>query len=145
MRRPTTLMPSPFDVALEDIDPQIVKQAEHDADTRVALIAALREERIERGMSQTDVADELDLAQSAISEFENGNTDPRLSMIQRYARAVDASITVLFDHVDVRHTLHSWNQPNQKGVTALRTETRMDWGQNDHQKGFTQWRNVAQS
>ena len=51
MRSTNTAMPSPFDAALEDIDPQIVKQAEHDADTRVALIAALREERIERGSS----------------------------------------------------------------------------------------------
>lgn len=144
MRRPNTPMPSPFDVALEDIDPRIAEQAEHDADTRVALIAALREKRIERGMSQTDVADELDLAQSAISEFENGNTDPRLSTIQWYARAVDASITVLFGHVDVRQTLHSWKQPNQKGVSALRTEDRMDWGRNDHREEYT-WRNVAQS
>lgn len=132
MRSTNTAMPSPFDAALEDIDPQIVKRAEHDADTRVALIAALREERIERGMSQTDVAEELGLAQSAISEFENGNTDPRLSTLQRYARAVESAITVLLDHRDVRATLTSWTCPSHgTSVTRIHESTKWPKGERE--------------
>jgi transcriptional regulator with XRE-family HTH domain len=45
------------------------------------------------GLSQTAVAREMNTTQSAVSEFEGG-TDPRLSTLQRYARAVGSSIEV---------------------------------------------------
>jgi transcriptional regulator with XRE-family HTH domain len=45
-------------------------------------------------MSQKQVAQAMQTTQSAVSELEGGATDPRLSTLQRYARAVGAELTV---------------------------------------------------
>jgi transcriptional regulator with XRE-family HTH domain len=44
------------------------------------------------GLSQTDVAREMGVKQPTVSGFENEGSDPRISTLQRYARAVDGKI-----------------------------------------------------
>ena len=46
------------------------------------------------GLSQGRVAERMGTTQSAVSDLENGKTDPYLSTLQRYARAVDARLDV---------------------------------------------------
>lgn len=60
-----------------------------DAVERERMIATLVEWRDRAGMSQKQVAKAMGVGQSTISQFE-GSTDPRLSTVQRYARAVGA-------------------------------------------------------
>lgn len=76
------------------LDSAELRNALRDAEVRSELMAALVARRKEVGLRQREVADRMETTQSAVSEFEAGSTDPFLSTLQRYARAVNASISV---------------------------------------------------
>lgn len=59
-------------------------------DSLVQLRKALR-------LSQTTVAERMGVRQPTVSGFETEASDPRLSTLQRYARAVDARIRLVVD------------------------------------------------
>lgn len=77
-------------------DPEI-KGAFEDAQMRSDITAQLREARKAGKISQLAVAEAMGTTQSAVSEFERGETDPQFSTIQRYARAVGARVRVVVD------------------------------------------------
>lgn len=87
---------------VDDLDVYIAEQMQNpqfagayaDAETRAALLAGCVKARKNSGLTQTDVARIMETTQSAVSEFEGGGTDPRLSTLQRYARAIGAEIVV---------------------------------------------------
>jgi transcriptional regulator with XRE-family HTH domain len=56
------------------------------------LLVRLREARLQKGLSQTEVAARIGTTQSAIARLESGAADPRLSTVQRYAEAVGADL-----------------------------------------------------
>ncbi|MFR9767073.1 helix-turn-helix domain-containing protein [Nocardia sp. SC052] len=58
------------------------------ADEQLNLILGLREIRIQRQMSLADVATEMGIDQSQVSRLESGSTNPTMSTIRRYAKAV---------------------------------------------------------
>ncbi|MGS2805350.1 helix-turn-helix domain-containing protein [Nocardia sp. MW-W600-9] len=58
------------------------------ADEQLNLVLGLRAIRQRRGMSLADVADRMGVDQSAVSRFESGGTNPTMSTIRRYAKAV---------------------------------------------------------
>lgn len=68
-----------------------------DAGTLHRVLDALVKRRCDLGITQGDLAERLGVRQPTISEFENESSDPRLSTLQRYARAVGAEL-----HVEVR-------------------------------------------
>ncbi len=72
-----------------------------DAEVRSALLDALIAARGRRKLTQEAVAKEMCTTQSAISELEGGATDPRLSTLQRYTRAVGEAIYVSLDPYNV--------------------------------------------
>jgi predicted NBD/HSP70 family sugar kinase/transcriptional regulator with XRE-family HTH domain len=78
---------------LEEIgaDP-VARAAYEDRRQREELIEALVQAR--NGRSQKKVAAWMGTTQSAISDIENGRVDPRLSTLQRYARAVGTRLEV---------------------------------------------------
>lgn len=84
-----------FDEFLDDPE---VRAAMEDAEERLAITEALRNSRKHAGLSQKHVATLMGTTQSAISDFERGETDPQLSTLQRYARATGARVRVLVDH-----------------------------------------------
>lgn len=88
-----------FDFA-EIVDDPEIRAAVEDAEERLAITEALRESRKQSGLSQKHVAAEMGTTQSAVSDFERGETDPQLSTIQRYARATGARVRVLIDRPD---------------------------------------------
>ncbi len=51
----------------------------------------LKRLRTEKGISQGDIARELDVSRSFISNIENGKTNPTLSTITKIAKAVGVS------------------------------------------------------
>jgi transcriptional regulator with XRE-family HTH domain len=63
-----------------------------DARSRSDLVLALIQARADAQLSQKSVAKEMATTQSAVSELEAGDTDPRLSTLQRYARAVGSQL-----------------------------------------------------
>lgn len=58
------------------------------ADEQLNLVLGLRAIRLRRGMSLADVAGRMGVDQSAVSRFESGGTNPTMSTIRRYAKAV---------------------------------------------------------
>jgi DNA-binding XRE family transcriptional regulator len=63
-----------------------------DAGVREALLQALLAARHSVQLTQASVAETMGTTQSAVSELEGGLSDPRLSTLQRYARAVGCRI-----------------------------------------------------
>jgi len=59
---------------------------------RRALAAGLVARRAALGLTQTEVAARMGTSQSAVARLEAGETDVRLSTLERYAAAVDASL-----------------------------------------------------
>lgn len=93
------------DRAVEDDDRDVVDfdelatepgfaEAMADAEARAALRLTLIQARKACGLTQKDVAGAMETTQSAVSDFERGGTDPHLSTLQRYARAVGARLVV---------------------------------------------------
>ena len=52
--------------------------------------------RIERGLTQKQLADKLNTKQSVISRVESANTTPSLSFLKRLAEALNTSLQVQF-------------------------------------------------
>ena len=57
------------------------------------VVAALAERRVRLGLSQTVVAARMGTSQSAVARLEAGRSDPRLSTLERYAAALDTSVS----------------------------------------------------
>jgi len=70
------------------------RAAYEDAEARSRLMSDLVKVRRCLRLTQIDVAGRMRTTQSFVSEFENGGTDPHLSTLQRYARAVTARLQV---------------------------------------------------
>jgi ribosome-binding protein aMBF1 (putative translation factor) len=52
--------------------------------------------RIEKGMSQKDVAKKMKTTQSVISRVENAGTTPSISFLKRLAQALDFKLQIRF-------------------------------------------------
>jgi len=72
-------------------DPE-VDAARHDAGARARLVRALVRVRASGHLTQREVAGRMKTTQSAVSDLEKGVTDPRLSTLQRYARAINCRL-----------------------------------------------------
>ena len=57
-----------------------------------AIAEELAHARRAAGLSQTEVAARMGTSQSAVARFERGDTDVRLSTLQRYAEALDRQV-----------------------------------------------------
>jgi predicted NBD/HSP70 family sugar kinase/transcriptional regulator with XRE-family HTH domain len=68
--------------------------AYNDSVRRNAVVAGLVEARKRLSYTQQDVAKAIGARQSAVSELENDRTDPRLSTLQRYARACQLVVDI---------------------------------------------------
>jgi transcriptional regulator with XRE-family HTH domain len=73
------------------------RAAFEDAQTRSSLFIQLVRQRHSRGLSQAIVAERMGTTQSAVSELEGGDTDPRLSTLQRYSRALGCRLHVFLE------------------------------------------------
>jgi transcriptional regulator with XRE-family HTH domain len=87
--------PDDLDVFLEEelANPEF-EAAFDDARNRSSLLRRMIARRKARKTSQATVAQRMETTQSAVSELETGGTDPRLSTMQRYARAIGCRLEV---------------------------------------------------
>ena len=69
-----------------------------DTEKAVSLREQLVAMRLAKKLRQVDVAESMGVGQPSVSEFERGETNPRLDTLQRYARAIGARIE--FEVVD---------------------------------------------
>ena len=65
---------------------------QEDEELRQNLFNTLVEHRKTSGMTQVQVAKQMQIGQPAVSEFESGKIAPRLSTLQKYARALGLKI-----------------------------------------------------
>ncbi len=63
------------------------------------LVRRLADAREQAGLTQTEVARRMGTTQSAIARFEGGDSDPRLSTVERYAQVVGVDLTPEFHEV----------------------------------------------
>jgi transcriptional regulator with XRE-family HTH domain len=68
-------------------------------DSSRALFDILREARLNRHLSQQEVARKLGLRQRQISDLERASMDPRLSTVQNVARALDLELLLVPRHL----------------------------------------------
>jgi DNA-binding XRE family transcriptional regulator len=87
--------PDELDSYLRDqLEDPAFRAAFEDAQERSGLLRELIDHRRRIGASQAAVADRMGTTQSAVSELEGGATDPRLSTLQRYARALGLRLNI---------------------------------------------------
>lgn len=73
-----------------------VVKAEYEAlGPEYELVKTIIRERINRGWSQTQLAEAIGSRQPVISRLEQGNGNPSLSTLQKIAKALDLSLQVL--------------------------------------------------
>jgi transcriptional regulator with XRE-family HTH domain len=63
----------------------------------------IKEAREERGMSQTELSEQVFRRQAAISEMENGKMEPDAITLMRLAAALEKPLTYFFPRPWVRH------------------------------------------
>jgi ribosome-binding protein aMBF1 (putative translation factor) len=73
---------------LECLKDEDFAAAHADEQDFLRLMDALAAQRAELGLSQREVAQRMGTSQSAVSELERLEADPRVSTLQRYARAL---------------------------------------------------------
>jgi len=74
-------------------DPQ-VKQAYDDLEPEFQVARAVIQARIDRGVTQKQLAKKMHTTPSVISRLENANTVPSLSFLKRLAKALDLKVSV---------------------------------------------------
>jgi len=71
-----------------------IKQAYEGLGPEFALIGIIIKKRIEKGLTQKELAKKIGTKQSAISRFESGAYNPSFSFLQKVAGALDARLKV---------------------------------------------------
>lgn len=77
------------------IDPEMKREYDR-LGPEYALIDRIIEKRIEKKMTQGELARKIGTRQSAISRLESGNGNPTLGFLQKVASALDTRLTVSF-------------------------------------------------
>ncbi|AFJ34724.1 helix-turn-helix domain-containing protein [Mycobacterium sp. MOTT36Y] len=99
-----------------DADPGF-KVALEDAEELQRLLDTLITLRRERHLSQTDVAERMGVRQPTVSGFEK-QSDPRMSTLQRYARAVEARLRFVVENPSTCGWVSPGTQAYLRGQTT---------------------------
>ncbi len=76
----------------ELLEDKIIKKTYEDLGPEFALVEKLIKKRIERGLTQEQLAKRIGTKQSAVSRLESGNYNPTLSFLQKIAEALDSRL-----------------------------------------------------
>jgi len=88
-------------LAWEDFEKELFKrpgfkEAQEETRLEYEIARALIKARIEKGLTQAEVAKRMNTKQSVISRVENARTLPSLSFLKRLAHVLNASLQVQF-------------------------------------------------
>ena len=73
----------------------MIEQREKEGGRQMALGERLKESRVNKGYSQGDVADHLNISRQSISKWENGNSYPDLDNLVKLSTYYEVSIDEL--------------------------------------------------
>lgn len=73
---------------------QEVKKAYDNFGLEFSLIEIIIKRRIEKGLTQKELAGKIATKQSAVSRLESGNYNPSLAFLQKVATALDARLKI---------------------------------------------------
>lgn len=76
-------------------DPEF-RKAYEESRLEYEIARAVIRARIEKGLTQKQLADKLNTKQSVISRVESANTTPSLSLLKRLAQALNTTLQVQF-------------------------------------------------
>ncbi len=71
-----------------------IKRAYNELELEFVLIETLIQKRIEKGLTQKQIADRAGTKQSAISRLESGTYNPTLGFLQKVAMALESQLQV---------------------------------------------------
>jgi len=71
-----------------------IKKAYEKLGSEFAVIKMIIKRRIEKGLSQRELAKKIGTKQSAISRLESGTYNPSLSFLQKVGEALDAKVKI---------------------------------------------------
>ena len=71
-----------------------IREAYNNLGPEFALMAALIEKRLERGLTQKELAKKIGTKQSAIARLESGNYNPTVELLEKVAKALKAKLTI---------------------------------------------------
>ena len=74
-------------------DPEVKKEYDR-LEPKFALIRSIIDKRIEKNISQEELASRMGTKQSALSRFESGNYNPSLAFMQKVAEALDSKLEI---------------------------------------------------
>lgn len=99
--RPTLTTRRQFDLFKDRVLSNPAAHAAYeDAEARNVLIDSLIGLRCSKGLTQVQIAEYMGIAQATVSEFETESSDPRVSTLQRYARAVGVDLVLELHPLD---------------------------------------------
>ena len=82
------------DLEKELLSDAVVKKEYDKLAPRYAVISQLITARVNKGMTQKDVAEKLGTKQSAIARLESGNANPSLEFLQRIAQVMGYKLSI---------------------------------------------------
>lgn len=86
-----------FDIVLKKALKNPKVKAEYDKlQPEFAVIEAILEARIKRGMTQESIARKIGTKQSAIARIEAGNANPSIGFLQKLAEALGKKLVIQF-------------------------------------------------
>lgn len=74
-------------------DPEFKKGYE-ELNREFAVIRAVMDQRIKKGITQKQLAEKIGTKQSAISRFEGGESNPRFNFLKKLAKALDLKLNM---------------------------------------------------
>ena len=80
----------------EEMKNPLVRKAYNDLEPKYRLINEIMHKRIEKNISQKQLAKKLGTGQSAMSRFESGNYNPSYEFLQKLAKALDSELVITF-------------------------------------------------
>ncbi len=69
------------------------------------MVANLKKLRTEKGISQQQLANELEISQQSINKYENHKIEPEIFLLEKMADYFETSIDYLVGHTDLRRKI----------------------------------------
>jgi transcriptional regulator with XRE-family HTH domain len=122
------------------------RAAYEDVEERHSILDRLISLRRHHRLSQGAVADRMGVRQPTVSGFETEDSDPRLSTLQRYARAVGARLRLVVvvpsecDWISVGANAYRGNSPQGSAGAAVRHgELAKEWCEEKQHRHPERW------
>lgn len=97
----------------------------------IPMVKNLRALRMEKGVSQQQLAEVLETSQQSINKYENHKIEPDIYMLGKMADYFETSIDYLVGHTEIRHKIepvwsHDLNEQEQEMIKKYRMLSRKE-------------------